>query len=75
MAVVAKHPMDGFVGMAVALAGIGAGLALANIFTVFTALPVEKRAGSPCPECRIAAGLTQTAAAHYGRPAAADVRP
>jgi len=49
MAVVAKHPMDGFLGMAVGLAGIGAGLALANLFTVTMAYPMEKRGGTPMP--------------------------
>jgi ABC-2 type transport system permease protein len=49
LAAVARHPVAGFLGLAVDLAGIGAGLGLANIFTVFAALPVEKRAGSPAP--------------------------
>jgi ABC-2 type transport system permease protein len=49
LAVVAKHPMDGFLGVAVGLAGIGAGLALANLFSVSSAYPMEKRAGTPMP--------------------------
>jgi ABC-2 type transport system permease protein len=49
VAAVAKHPVDGFLGMAVDLAGIGAGLALANIFTAAGPYPVEKRAGTPMP--------------------------
>ena len=49
LAVVAKHPMDGFLGMAAGLAGIGAGLALANLFTVAMPYPVEKRGGTPIP--------------------------
>ena len=49
LAVVAKHPVDGFLGMAVGLAGIGAGLALGNIFTVIAPYPMEKRDGSPTP--------------------------
>jgi ABC-2 type transport system permease protein len=49
LAAVAKHPIDGFVAMAVGLAGIGAGLALANLFTVASAYPVEKRGGTPTP--------------------------
>ena len=49
LAVLAKHPMDGFVAMALGLAAIGAGLALANIFTVVSAYPVEKRGGTPMP--------------------------
>jgi hypothetical protein len=36
--------------MAVDLAGIGAGLALANVFTVALPYPVEKRVGSPNPK-------------------------
>jgi ABC-2 type transport system permease protein len=49
LAVVAKHPLDGFAAMACGLAGIGAGLALANLFTVTMAYPVEKRGGTPMP--------------------------
>jgi ABC-2 type transport system permease protein len=49
LAVVAKHPVDGFAGLAVGLAGIGAGLALANLLSVGSAYPVEKRAGTPVP--------------------------
>jgi ABC-2 type transport system permease protein len=49
LAAVAKHPIDGFAAMAVGLAGIGAGLALANLFTVGSAYPVEKRGGTPMP--------------------------
>jgi ABC-2 type transport system permease protein len=49
LAVVAKHPLDGFVTMALGLAAIGAGLAMANIFTVTAAYPVEKRGGTPIP--------------------------
>jgi ABC-2 type transport system permease protein len=49
LAAVAKHPMDGFLAMAVGLAAIGAGLALANLFTVASPYPVEKRGGTPAP--------------------------
>jgi ABC-2 type transport system permease protein len=49
LAAVAGHPADGFLGTSVALAGIGAGLALSNAFTVALPYPVEKRAGSPVP--------------------------
>jgi len=56
LAAVAKHPVDGFVGMAVDLAGIGAGLGLGDIFSVTLPYPMEKRAGSPVP--RPADGFT-----------------
>jgi hypothetical protein len=46
--------------MAVGLAGIGAGLALANLFTVALAYPVEKRGGTPMP--RAASGHNGEAA-------------
>ena len=49
LAAVAKHPVDGFLGMAVDLAGIGAALALSSVFTVIVPYPVEKRVGSPTP--------------------------
>jgi len=49
LAAVARHPVDGFLGMAVDLAGIGAGLALSSVFAVTLPYPVEKRVGSPTP--------------------------
>jgi ABC-2 type transport system permease protein len=49
LAAVAGHPADGFLGLAVALAAIGAGLAVSNAFTVALPYPVEKRAGLPVP--------------------------
>ena len=56
IAAVARHPVDGFLGLAVDLAGIGAGLALSNILTAGLPYPVEKRAGNPAP--RPAGGYT-----------------
>jgi ABC-2 type transport system permease protein len=56
LAAIARHPGYGFLAMAVDLAGIGAGLALSNVFTVAVPYPVEKRAGSPTP--RAASGYT-----------------
>jgi ABC-2 type transport system permease protein len=56
LAAVAKHPVDGFLGMAVALAGIGAALGLGDIFSVTLPYPMEKRPGSPVP--RPADGFT-----------------
>ena len=49
LAAVAGHPVDGFLAAAVDLAGIGAGLALSNIFTVALPYPAEQRVGSPVP--------------------------
>jgi ABC-2 type transport system permease protein len=49
LAAVAGHPVDGFLAMAAGLAGIGAGLALSNVFTVTMAYPAEKRPGNPTP--------------------------
>jgi ABC-2 type transport system permease protein len=47
LAAVAGHPADGFLGLAVALAAVGAGLAVSNAFTVVLPYPVENRAGAP----------------------------
>jgi ABC-2 type transport system permease protein len=47
LAAVAGHPGYGFLGTAVDLAGLGAALALSNVFTVMLPYPMEKRAGSP----------------------------
>jgi ABC-2 type transport system permease protein len=49
LAAVAGHPVDGFLGLAADIAGIGAGLYLADVFSVTLAYPAEKRAGSPTP--------------------------
>lgn len=56
LAAATGHPVDGFLGLAVDFAGIGAGLALSNIFTVVMPYPMEKRAGTPTP--RAATGYT-----------------
>jgi ABC-2 type transport system permease protein len=56
LAAATGHPLDGFLGLAVDLAGIGAGLALSNIFSVIMPYPVEKRSGTPMP--RAASGYT-----------------
>ena len=56
IAAVARHPVDGFLGLAVDLVGIGAGLAVSNILTAGLPYPVEKRAGNPAP--RPAGGYT-----------------
>jgi ABC-2 type transport system permease protein len=47
LAAVAGQLAYGFLGMAVDLAGLGAALALSNIFTVRLPYPMVKRAGSP----------------------------
>jgi ABC-2 type transport system permease protein len=49
IAAVAKHPVDGFLGMTVDLAALGAGLGISNIITAALPFPVEKRAGNPAP--------------------------
>jgi ABC-2 type transport system permease protein len=45
-----KDPMEGFVAAAVSLAGLGAALAMGNIFTVVLAYPMQKRGGNPLPQ-------------------------
>ncbi|MGO9296267.1 MAG: hypothetical protein ACLP52_20735 [Streptosporangiaceae bacterium] len=47
LAAVAGRPGFGFLGTAVALAGLGAALALSNIFTIVLPYPMDKRAGNP----------------------------
>ena len=47
LAAVARHPLDGFLGLAVDLAGIGAGLALGDVFTVTWPYPMVKKPGNP----------------------------
>ena len=63
LAFAAGYPAYGFLGMAADLAGIGAGLALANIFTVTLPYPIEKRTGSPMRQAAsgyAAAGIAST---------------
>ncbi len=47
LAVLAGKPGFGFLGTALALAGLGAALALSNIFSVVLPYPMDKRAGNP----------------------------
>ncbi|HEY3907460.1 MAG TPA: hypothetical protein VGM14_26380 [Streptosporangiaceae bacterium] len=47
LAVLAKSPEFGFLGTAVALAGLGAALAVSNILTVVLPYPMDKRGGRP----------------------------
>ena len=49
LAAVARHPLAGFLALAVNLAGVGAGLGMSNFLTVALPYPVEKRLGSPTP--------------------------
>ena len=50
LAAAARSPAEGFAATAVGLAGLGAALATANIFTVVLPYPMDKRAGSPLPQ-------------------------
>jgi hypothetical protein len=50
LAALVKDPKEGFVAAAVGLAGLGAALAMSNIFSVVLAYPMQKRAGSPLPQ-------------------------
>jgi ABC-2 type transport system permease protein len=47
LAAAAGRPGFGFLGTAVGLAGLGAALALSNIFTVVIPYPMDKRPGNP----------------------------
>jgi ABC-2 type transport system permease protein len=49
IAAVSGHPVDGFLGLAVDLAALGAGLGMSNILTVGLPYPVERRIGNPSP--------------------------
>jgi hypothetical protein len=50
LALVAKHPIDGFLALTVNFAGLGSSMALGNVLAVLMPYPVEKRAGSPTPK-------------------------
>jgi len=50
LAVLVKDPREGYVAAAVGLAGVGAALAIGNIFGVALAYPMQKRAGNPLPQ-------------------------
>jgi ABC-2 type transport system permease protein len=45
-----RDPAEGVSAAAVALAGLGASLAISNIFSVVLAYPMQKRAGNPMPQ-------------------------
>jgi ABC-2 type transport system permease protein len=50
LAALVRDPKEGFAAAAVGLAGLGAALAMSNIFSVVLAYPMQKRAGSPLPQ-------------------------
>jgi ABC-2 type transport system permease protein len=50
LGVLVKDPMEGVAAAAVALAGLGAALAVGNIFSVALAYPMQKRTGNPMPQ-------------------------
>jgi len=50
LAALVKDPREGSVAAAVGLAGIGAALAISNIFGVVQAYPLQKRTGNPLPQ-------------------------
>ena len=50
LAALVRDPKEGFVAAAVGLAGLGAALAMSNIFSVVLAYPMQKRAGNPLPQ-------------------------
>lgn len=49
LAFVAGRPFDGFIALAVDLAGIGVAAGLGNLMSVALPYPVERRVGSPTP--------------------------
>jgi hypothetical protein len=50
LGVLVGDPTEGVAAAAVGLAGVGAALAMGNIFTVALAYPMKKRAGNPMPQ-------------------------
>jgi ABC-2 type transport system permease protein len=50
LAVLGRELSEGLVAAAVGLAGLGAALAMSNIFSVALPYPMQKRAGSPMPQ-------------------------
>jgi ABC-2 type transport system permease protein len=61
LAIISRHPVNGLLAMALGLAAVGAGLGIANIFSVTLAYPMERRTGSPLP--RQAEGFSMQALA------------
>jgi ABC-2 type transport system permease protein len=58
IAALAKQPAFGFYGLAVGLGGLGAALALSNLFTVALPYPMDKRAGRPMRRASQGYGLS-----------------
>jgi ABC-2 type transport system permease protein len=58
IAALAKRPEFGFLGLAVGLGGLGAALALSNLFTVALPYPMDKRAGRPMRRASQGYGLS-----------------
>ena len=50
LAALVKAPAEGTAAAAVGLAGLGAALAIGNIFSVVLAYPMQKRVGNPLPQ-------------------------
>jgi len=50
ISVLGRELSEGFVAAAVGIAGLGAALAMSNIFSVVLPYPMQKRAGSPMPQ-------------------------
>jgi ABC-2 type transport system permease protein len=50
IAAIGSEPNEGIIGAAAGLAGLGAALAMSNIFSVVLAYPMQRRAGNPMPQ-------------------------